>query len=751
MKKILVFTITAISALLVTVAVYEKNTSAVTAADWKPGNIIDDAVFTNPNDMSVADIQNFLNAKVPSCDTNGTQPASEYGRPDLTHAQYAAQRGWPGPPYVCLKDYYEVPRYTPGDYIPANNFSGSIPAGSVSAAQIIYDAAKINNINPKAILIKIATESAGPLTSDTWPVQSQYTYAMGSHCPDSGPGGSANCDRNYAGFSMQVSSGVGLLRWYLDNMNQTWWSYKKPYQTNSILWNVKETGCGAGDVYIESMATAALYTYTPYQPNQAALNNMYSLGDGCSAYGNRNFWRVWNDWFGSPQDNTTHLSIKSHLSYYGWTSPIKNSGMTGTVGQSRPMEALKIDGDINYSTYSLNTGWQPSVANGMVSGTLGHSRTIQAVKLSPQGTLASKYDVWYRAHVSMIGWMGWVKNGSAAGVTGGANINIEAIDIRLTLKDSPPPGSTSNPYQNLATIQPAAGPSVLVESHVGMIGWQPGVGNEMISGIIDNSRRIEAIKVGLSGVSGISGNIMYSSHVSYQGWQGFVPAGQTSGTTGQFRQIEAFRATLTGDLGLQYDIWYRTLVDGIGWMGWAKNGDPAGSVGIGKPISAIEMDIRPKNTTLSLGAFYNPYNRPLPSNHDVSLATHVSYIGWTPSVGENQISGTTGQSKAVEAIRFNSANSIFGQLSIVCSAYSRGLGWVNDVQQGSDCGTTGKSSSLESIKLALAGEAAYKYDLYYKTHISFVGWSDWIKGGDTSGTDNSGKHIEAVIVKLVEK
>lgn len=51
-------------------------------------------------------------------------------------------------------------------------------------------------------------------------------------------------------------------------------------------------------MYLESFGTSALYNYTPYQPNQAALNNMYGSGDGCSAYGNRNFWRIFNDWFG---------------------------------------------------------------------------------------------------------------------------------------------------------------------------------------------------------------------------------------------------------------------------------------------------------------------------------------------------------------------------------------------------------------------------------------------------------------------
>src|SRR5699024_261440 len=39
----------------------------------------------------------------------------------------------------------------------------------------------------------------------------------------------------------------------------------------------------------------------PYQPNRAALNAGYGTGDGCSAYGNRNFYNYFTDWFGSTQ------------------------------------------------------------------------------------------------------------------------------------------------------------------------------------------------------------------------------------------------------------------------------------------------------------------------------------------------------------------------------------------------------------------------------------------------------------------
>ena len=57
---------------------------------------------------------------------------------------------------------------------------------------------------------------------------------------------------------------------------------------------------------LANAATAALYYYTPYQPNAAALANLYGTGDSCSAYGNRNFWRLYRDWFGDPRMGSTY-------------------------------------------------------------------------------------------------------------------------------------------------------------------------------------------------------------------------------------------------------------------------------------------------------------------------------------------------------------------------------------------------------------------------------------------------------------
>ena len=59
--------------------------------------------------------------------------------------------------------------------------------------------------------------------------------------------------------------------------------------------------------------------------------------------------------------------------------------------------------------------------------------------------MADKYDVYYRVHAQNIGWMGWAKNGQAAG-TAGYSYRLEAIQIILVKKGADAPGSTSNHF-----------------------------------------------------------------------------------------------------------------------------------------------------------------------------------------------------------------------------------------------------------------------------------------------------------------
>lgn len=305
------FSVIGVAALAIVMA--PSNADALSGSDWKAGRIIDDLIFTNSSSMSVEDIQRFLNAKSTVCDTYGSKNVTyryPFGSgPSVTtsRAVYADRKNNPKPTgqqiFTCLKDYYEVPKTQVGPGIPASNYGyadphNNRPSGSKSAAELIWDAAQAYKISPKVLLITLQKEQS--LVTDDWPLAAQYLYATGAQCPD-GPNG-AECSTNYAGFSLQAREGARLLRYYLDNMEKSWWPYKKPFMTNRIAFQVAtQAGCGDSSVYIESKSTAALYTYTPYQPNKAALDNLYGTGDSCSAYGNRNFWRMYNDWFGSTR------------------------------------------------------------------------------------------------------------------------------------------------------------------------------------------------------------------------------------------------------------------------------------------------------------------------------------------------------------------------------------------------------------------------------------------------------------------
>lgn len=237
---------------------------ATSGSGFDAGNIISDSIFTNSNSMDAGQIQNFLNSKVPVCDTNGIQQ-SEYG--GGTRAQWAFAHGIPTP-FRCLKDYTE---------------------NGLSSAQIIYTLAKQYQINPQVLIVVLQKEQG--LVTDTWPTPIQYKTATGYGCPDTAP-----CDTQYYGLTNQLTWTAKMFHSIL-TQNPNWYS---PYGigTNNIKWN-PNSSCGASMVPIQNLSTAALYSYTPYRPNQAALNAGYGMGDSCSSYGNRNFYLYFSDWFGS--------------------------------------------------------------------------------------------------------------------------------------------------------------------------------------------------------------------------------------------------------------------------------------------------------------------------------------------------------------------------------------------------------------------------------------------------------------------
>lgn len=276
MKRIAIVFLSAIILLSAFSSGYSSPASALSGSDFKAGRIIDDAVFNYSSSMSIAQIQQFLDSKMPSCDRWGTQSYA-----GTTRRAYGESRGVVFP-LTCLNGYYE------NTSTKANNLEGrAVPSGAKSAANIIYDAAQQYSINPQVLIVLLQKEQN--LILDDWPWPIQYRAATGYGCPDTAP-----CDSEYYGFYNQVNNAARQFRRYATYPND----YNYVTGSNFIQWN-PQASCGGNTVQIESQSTASLYNYTPYQPNQAALNNLYGTGDSCSAYGNRNFWRLYSDWFGS--------------------------------------------------------------------------------------------------------------------------------------------------------------------------------------------------------------------------------------------------------------------------------------------------------------------------------------------------------------------------------------------------------------------------------------------------------------------
>lgn len=255
---------------------------ALSGSDFQPGRIIDDSVFHNKDAMTISQIQAFLNSKV-TCDRWGTK-TSEFG--GGTRAQYGTAHGFP-PPYTCLPDYIENPNTF------ENNLDGrTAPAGGYSAAQLIWQASQDYGVNPQVLIVLIQREQG--LVTDEWPTDTQYASATGYACPDVGPNHSIVC-QGYFGFVNQVRSAAWQFQHYEQNPN----SFNFVANTNNTIQWSPQPSCGTSVVFIQNQATANLYNYAPYRPNDAALANLYGTGDACSSYANRNFWRYFSDWFGS--------------------------------------------------------------------------------------------------------------------------------------------------------------------------------------------------------------------------------------------------------------------------------------------------------------------------------------------------------------------------------------------------------------------------------------------------------------------
>ena len=263
--------------------------------------------------------------------------------------------------------------------------------------------------------------------------------------------------------------------------------------------------------------------------------------------------------FKNRSDEPASITVRSHTSNIGWMSPVGGGSVAGTTGRGLPMEALEAQlgwyghsGSIELRGHVSNVGWQ-QWSEGHC-GTTGKSQRLEAVQIRLTGEAAEKYDIWYCAHVSGIGWLDWACNGAAAGSAGKGRA-IEAVKVILVEKGGAAPGSSSKVFIGDLDAVAVSGSAVSGESLGLSSGQKATIGGK-------GAKLLNSIALSVAGQTD-DGSISYAVMDAYSGWGASESdGGAAKAVSGA--PIKAIKMSLSGQFAANYDIWYRVYDSGNG-------------------------------------------------------------------------------------------------------------------------------------------------------------------------------------------
>lgn len=441
---------------------------------FNPADIISDAEFFKTSDMAVNEIQAFIANKVVSCVSG----------------------------YTCLDSYTETTWSRDATAL-CSSYQG---AANESASSILYKVSNACGVSVEALLVTLQKENS--LVTSTAPSDARYRTAMGYACPDT-----AACDSQYFGFYNQVYNAAKQFKRYANPAGTSNYFTWYPVGRNSNIRLSPDASCGTTPVTIANQATAGLYYYTPYQPNAAALKNINGLGDDCSAYGNRNFWRTYNNWFSSEKNFKTFIAHNGSTflaldadgsSAYSAdaTNWSKNDDVTVQGGSkinsliwepsinkyyatttNSSLFLYSSDG-VNWSTSSVKA--ETTVPNPITAPASNNIRTVgdyptnrrnlpsrsgaaSTPQLQPSETVritgwtagenVDGINIWYKLESGLYSWSGGFTSQSTEGVT---NLDAPAVPTPTpaptpapTETQAPAPSTSAAPVQPTPTASPS--------------------------------------------------------------------------------------------------------------------------------------------------------------------------------------------------------------------------------------------------------------------------------------------------------
>ena len=282
------------------------------------------------------------------------------------------------------------------------------------------------------------------------------------------------------------------------------------------------------------------------------------------------------------------IQYTTHCQSYGWLPWSANGEMNGTEGEAKRLEAIKIQltgadkekYDVYYRVHAQSYGWLAWATNGAPAGTAGYAKRLEGVQIVV------------------------VKKGSPA-----PGVNFEGVNaasgvyqsVSYLAKNGSSPVVGGQVTSNInPSVAGEANVNIAYRTHVQSFGWQGWKYNGVMSGTSGKAKRLEGINIKLTNKP-YSGSIVYTTHVQSIGWQGnennvntWFRDGQMAGTSGRAKRLEAIRIALTGEMAEHYDVYYRVHAQTYGWLAWAKNGEAAGTAGLSKRLEGIQIVLVPK-------------------------------------------------------------------------------------------------------------------------------------------------------------
>lgn len=89
--------------------------------------------------------------------------------------------------------------------------------------------------------------------------------------------------------------------------------------------------------------------------------------------------------------------------------------------------------------------------------------------------------------------------------------------------------------------------------------------------------------------------------------------------------------------------------------------------------------------------------------------------------------------------------------NVVYRTHVQDYGWQDWKSNDAMSGTSGQSKRLEAIQIKLTGQVANEYDFYYRVHCQNFGWLGWAKNGESYGSEGYSRRLEAIQICLVSK